>query len=96
MRHWTRRSNAALRRPQPPSGQRRGAPSPRPCWRGGKTARLAVLEAELGVAAAARAETEAALAVLDAAAAYEDIVEQAIFGARDFNIAALALAEPGA
>ncbi len=62
---------------------------------GGEAGRLAVLEAELGAAAAASAETEAGLAVLTAVAAYEDIVEQAVVGRPGVDFARLALVEPG-
>ena len=60
----------------------------------GEAGRLAVLEAELGQAAAAGAETGAWLAVLAAVAAYEDIVERVLIGAPDFDVAGLALAAP--
>ena len=58
---------------------------------GGEAGRLAVLEAELGVAAAASAETEARLAVMAAVAAYEDVLERPAAGAPDFDLARLAL-----
>ena len=58
---------------------------------GGEAGRLAVLEAELGVAAAAGAETDARFAVIAAVAAYEDVLERPATGAPGFDLARLAL-----
>ena len=58
---------------------------------GGEAGRLAVLEAELGVVAASSAETEARLAIMAAAAAYEDVLERSATGAPGFDLARVTL-----